>query len=60
MTKFKKGDKVILVKHDDESGINLDIGDKGRFGATCLIKMDGFMYCGQMLNVQVGGYPQTA
>lgn len=29
MTKFKKGDKVVLVKHDDESEINLDLGDRG-------------------------------
>lgn len=30
MTKFKRGDKVVLVKHDDESELNLDIGDKGK------------------------------
>ncbi len=29
MTKFKKGDKVILVRHDDESEVNLSIGYKG-------------------------------
>lgn len=34
MTKFKRGDKVVLVKHDDESEINLDIGDKGVVAVT--------------------------